>query len=419
MRFSAGTIIFICYLQFVLCATALMVHSNSIFGANDGSRWDTVWSLINGYGYVIDAAPYDTVDKVFREDRFYSSKPALLPPVVACITFVVSKATGLALLPGPDYWLVRLVLLIVNFLPFTIFLYFYGKWLLHQSFSDFAKTFCLCSAAFGTFLTSYCITLNNHTVAAMGIFLSLLLFVRILNGESLSKFAFFLCGIFAAWGVANELIAWPFWFFLAACLFRTDQSKTLRFFLLGTLVIAAAFFVSTCLSTGNLVPFYLKRPLYQYPGSYWARPAGIDAVRESKTIYVFNNILGHHGILSLSPIFVLAFLGMVSDRTLRPIRVGAVILTMINGLAVVLGTTNYGGACQGARWFMWLIPLWLFCMPPCVDDLAQTLRGRLIAILALLVSFGSVLYGMIAHPAGPWSSSWIQDCMRAWGWISY
>jgi hypothetical protein len=419
MRFSTRIIVFICYVQFVLCLAALLMHGNSVFGANDGSRWDTIWSLINGHGYAIDEAPYETVDKVFREGHFYSSKPALLPPIVAGITFLASKATGLDLVPGSDYWLIRLVLLTVNFLPFTLLLYSYGKWLLCQSLTDFAKIFCLASAAFGTFLTTYCITLNNHTVAAIGVFFSVLLLMGIASGQSTGKSTFFLCGVLTAWGVANELLAWPFWFFIAACLLKIDSSKMLRFFVPGTLIIAAAFFISTCVATGNMVPFYLKRQLYQYPGSYWAQPSGIDATRESKLTYLFNNTLGHHGIWSLSPIFVLAFLGMGSKQTSQPIRAGSTILTMINGVAVLFGTRNYGGACQGARWFMWLIPLWLFCMPACVDELAQTSRGRLIATLALLVSFGSVLYGMIAHAPGPWSTSWIQDCMQNWGLVSY
>ena len=62
-------------------------------GANDISRWCTVWSLLERGSYVIDECPWqvDTQDKVFRAPRepdgagrpepvkhYYSSKPALL-----------------------------------------------------------------------------------------------------------------------------------------------------------------------------------------------------------------------------------------------------------------------------------------------------------------------------------------------------
>ena len=59
-------------------------------GANDISRWCTVWSLLERGTYVIDDCPWqlETQDKVLREPKggsgaspgkhFYSSKPALL-----------------------------------------------------------------------------------------------------------------------------------------------------------------------------------------------------------------------------------------------------------------------------------------------------------------------------------------------------
>src|SRR5262245_57632905 len=66
-------------------------------GANDISRWCTVWSLLERGTYVIDDCPWqiDTQDKVLREPKagigslpgkhFYSSKPALLPTLIAGI----------------------------------------------------------------------------------------------------------------------------------------------------------------------------------------------------------------------------------------------------------------------------------------------------------------------------------------------
>jgi hypothetical protein len=411
-------ILVVCLMAFALIVAASLLEGRTILGQNDASRWDTVWSLMNGKGYVIDGAPYDTIDKVFREGHFYSSKPALLPAVVAGITLIASNFTDSSLHPGADRWLVRLVLLIINGVPFVLFLYYYGNWLLEQSCSNFAKAFCLCGAAFGTFLTAYTITLNNHTVAAVGVFFAVLAFMRILSGAPGGSW-YLLCGVLSAWAVANELVAWPFWFFMAGCLWKADRRRTLQFFAPGTLAVAIAFLVSTYIATGDCIPFYLKPRLYEYPGSHWKHPDGIDGAHESKSIYLFNYVLGHHGILGLTPIFLFAFAGMFLGYGPRSLRIGAIVLTSINALAVIFGTHNYGGDSQGARWFMWLIPIWLFCMPPSIDRLAQSSRGRFLAILALLVSVGSVLYGMLAHPEGPWSASWIHDCMRAWGWVSY
>ena len=68
-------------------------------GANDISRWCTVWSLLERGTYVIDECPWqiETQDKVLHEaptaagappsKHFYSSKPALLPTLIAGILY--------------------------------------------------------------------------------------------------------------------------------------------------------------------------------------------------------------------------------------------------------------------------------------------------------------------------------------------
>ena len=78
-------------------------------GANDISRWCTVWSLLERGTYVIDECPWqiETQDKVLREPKgaagsspgkhFYSSKPALLPTLIAGILYPARWATGVPL----------------------------------------------------------------------------------------------------------------------------------------------------------------------------------------------------------------------------------------------------------------------------------------------------------------------------------
>ena len=80
-------------------------------GANDISRWCTVWSLLERGTYVIDDCPWqiETQDKVLREPKgasgsspgkhFYSSKPALLPTLIAGHS--LSRADGDRSSPRP------------------------------------------------------------------------------------------------------------------------------------------------------------------------------------------------------------------------------------------------------------------------------------------------------------------------------
>ena len=78
-------------------------------GANDISRWCTVWSLLERGTYAIDECPWqiETQDKVLREPKrasgtspgkhFYSSKPALLPTLIAGLLYPARIATGVPL----------------------------------------------------------------------------------------------------------------------------------------------------------------------------------------------------------------------------------------------------------------------------------------------------------------------------------
>src|SRR5262245_12670352 len=79
-------------------------------GANDISRWCTVWSLLERGTYVIDECLWqvETQDKVERASKwdsgaaggqesvkhYYSSKPTLLPTLIAGILYPVRALTG-------------------------------------------------------------------------------------------------------------------------------------------------------------------------------------------------------------------------------------------------------------------------------------------------------------------------------------
>ena len=138
---------------------------------------------------------------------------------------------------------------------------------------------------------------------------------------------------------------------------------------------------------------------------------GIDNIYEPWPVYVFNMLIGHHGIFSLSPIFVFTVIGGWSSLRSResPLRVLAALAAFLTLLLVVFytfftGIRSYGGLCGGMRWFFWLIPLWLMLIP-------QGLQGRIaqhwfrgMALGFLLISAISVYY--CVH--GPWDRSWIR-----------
>ena len=93
MKYSNRFIILVCCAVAVFCIVPLFLLTRVVLGPNDASRWDTVWSLTHGKDYVIDESPYWTVDMVYNHGHYYSTKPALLPALVAAIASLASSAT--------------------------------------------------------------------------------------------------------------------------------------------------------------------------------------------------------------------------------------------------------------------------------------------------------------------------------------
>jgi len=420
-----------------ILATALvfgaMLRMQPVSGANDGSRWNTVWSLVNGQGYVIDEAPYSTIDKVRRDGHFYSSKPPLMPTLLAGPAWLL-RAAGVPA-PQHDYVVNRFLLTLVNIIPFGLFVFLYGRLLDHFPGGLPARLFCLGAAGFGTYLTAYSVTLNNHTQGALAAFFALYGLIRIKYDGRKEWYWFALCGLFTSWAFVSEMVALPFALIVLGYLLRGnphpsqagwhDARRTLLYFVPVAAVMAAAYFATLYLSTGGFVPYYLlfDTELYQYEGSYWSNPRGIDALAEPKWFYAFNVLIGHHGVFSLTPLFLLGFYGMVKDRAFRPIHRTGLFLSAALFVFYVLRTNNYGGVCQGARWLFWLIPFWLLGLAAAVRDHFHSPRFRAFALLALLVSVLSVGHALSGNRnegrPGPWSASWLHLIMRTAGWVGY
>ena len=403
----------------------VMLRLQMVSGANDGSRWNTVWSLANGKGYIIDEAPYSTIDKVHRDGHFYSSKPPLLPTILAGLAWLIRAMTGWAI-PHQAHIVTRLILLLVNIIPFCMLVVLYGTLLERMQIGLAARLFCILVAAFGTYLTSYSAALNNHTQAAWAAFFALYCAIRIRYDGQTAWHYFTLCGLFTAWTVANEMVAVLFALSLMGLLFQSHPRQTLKYFLPPAIVIAAAYMYTIYISTGGFLPYYLyfNTDYYQYEGSYWRTPRGIDAANEPKWFYLFNLLLGHHGIFSLTPVFFIAFYGMLQRKpALEAIqRMG---LCLSAGLLIfyTLRTNNYGGVCQGARWLFWLIPFWLISLAPVVDRYLHSRKFRAFALVGLLMSIMSASHALSGNKdkgrPGPWSPSWVQILMHDMGWIEY
>ena len=130
-------------------------------------------------------------------------------------------------------------------------------------------------------------------------------------------------------------------------------------------------------------------------------------------VYLIHLTVGHHGMFSLTPIFLLAIPPLLrglfgADRPIAGLARLTFVLTIGLFAFYTWKTHNYGGSTQGPRWLFWIYPFWLMLAAPGFES-GQSHRGlRWFGLVCLAVSVVSVGYGLRM----PWSHPWILDLLE-------
>lgn len=444
--------------------------------ANDRSRWATVRVLVEpdlrvpGAPYAIDKViqepGWDTIDMVKHARRYdpaeaasetaaagaatrderpwrqkdghlYSSKPPLLATLVAGEYWLVHRLTGWTLGEHP-YLVGRLILATVNVVPLLVAFALLARLAERFGTTDWGRCFVMAAATFGTFLTTFAVTLNNHLPAAVCALVALDALVRVEFDDERRLRYFVTAGLFGALAVACELPAVA----LVAPLTVILLWKAPREFLLGfvpaAVIVAAGFFGTNWIAHRSLVPPYLHRggggpdDWYDYTylrngreiESYWRNPRGVDAGEPSWPKYALHVLAGHHGVFSLTPVWLLSAAGAAGwivrgrDGRVRRLAIliaAASLVVLAFYLQPQKGSDyrNYGGVASGLRWMFWFAPAWLLLMLPAADWMAQRRWARGLAVVLLVISVLSVSY----PTWNPWVQPWLMDAMGHLGWL--
>lgn len=450
--------------------------------ANDISRWCTVWSLLERGSYVIDECPWEskTQDKVNKPsklappadtdgalrkfeyaiaprswkegepvDHFYSSKPPLLPTIIAGILYPIRTALGVPLdrfidqerlprwvekegqakpvletPPDPVKWPVYVlyfkpIVVLLNVVPLTIFLVLYARFLDRHASNDWAWFLSLAGASWGTLLFVFDQTLNNHTIAATSAFLAIYALTRIWDEEMRGLRWFALAGFFAAFCATNELPAAVFGILIFLMLLIRFPKPTLVAFVPAAIVPCVAFLITQYLAFGQFRPVYEEfgTKSYQYEGSYWNTPLEMDwfnSKPESYAVYLFHMTFGHHGVFSLTPLYLFSIFGTLRALFGRGRLRALASLTLALTVAMFAfylwnpKARNYGGSTQGLRWLFWLIPFWLMFLPKGIEAGQEKRWVRRLSLAAFLVSVFTVGYAS----RNPWSHPWMLDALE-------
>ncbi|MFK7779386.1 MAG: hypothetical protein QM501_14875 [Gimesia sp.] len=410
---------------------AAILNSAPLQSANDRSRWCTVWSLVEQNTYQIDTinerAGWSSIDKVRHQEHFYSSKPPLLPTLVAGLYWTIKSTTGLNLNQNL-YDVAHLILVMVNLIPMLIALVLICVMVERYAQKEFTRYFVVTASCFATLLTPFLLTLNNHSIAASCAVFSLYPFMRILLDQEHKKRYFLLAGFFAMLTCCNELPAALFGLIVFGFLFKTNPRLTCLVFIPAALIPLIGFFATNYAATGSWKPFYLyygtEKYLYEHRGvpSYWKNPQGLDRNLDSPLVYFFHCTFGHHGIFSLSPIYLLTLFSCLrirktKEHILRPLLWISIVLSLlVFGFYLSrTGNYNYGGNSSALRWMLWLSPLWLISMIPLLDQFSHKRWLQILGTLCLLGSVFSAQYPL--H--NPWRAPWLFTAFQQAGWIHY
>jgi hypothetical protein len=478
--------------------------------ANDRSRWAAIVSLVHQGTWQIDDVDrlrgpngnWGTIDKVYHIDRsgeehFYSSKPPLYILFLSSQYWVLNRVFGVDMLVNP-LWAIKGLVFCNQVLLFGLFL-----WLYLQICQRFVKQrsvlICLgLTAGFGTFLSTFAVSLNNHLPAAVCVLATIDLMIRIECDRNSSWIEYFSIGVMTALSVTFELPALSFLGLVGIWLLLRSPVKTLTFGVFGISIVASAFLGSNYWAHGSLLPPYAHRSdgevlayleqedaallvsgvvpetlalfggqtgedvalpgmsdilIEQHPTvgrwrifdlqntrryalqqvgsvfeirvwdnwydydvngrpSYWlpGSARGVDLGEPSRLQYFIHMTVGHHGIFSLTPIWIFSLLGIaVAWRDPEPIwrQLAYMLLTLTFVLLVFytmrpLADRNYGGVASGFRWFFWLTPLFLLMLIPAWRIIHKSMLLISLWGICLVISIYSGLHSFL----NPWQHPW-------------
>jgi hypothetical protein len=157
---------------------------------------------------------------------------------------------------------------------------------------------------------------------------------------------------------------------------------------------------------------------YDYPGTYWtaSKLAGVDRGEPSRWKYAFHSLVGHHGVLSLTPIWIFSLTGLWvwscraswAERQLAWGIASVTLICMFFYWTRPLVDRNYGGVSCCFRWLLWFTPLWIWLAIPGIEQALRSLVGRFLVWVALAISVATV----IVSQANPWNHPWIYQMLQ-------
>lgn len=371
-------------------------------GVNDGSRMATIESLVNRHTFIINNSNYNTIDKIFHDGHFYSTKPPVLTIIGAAIFWFLKNIFGLSLQgEGVSSLAQYIITLIIVGGSFIALLYTFFKSLHFFNLNENTKYILTFLLGFGTYIFSYLGTLNNHIPTTAAVFISFYYLLKIKFNKPNIANNLFLCGLFlglaAVLDLASMTFIWIIFYFIY--FFKTLKNKrNLIYLIIGWTLPIFLHLILNLQITGDLLPPYLHKEWYYYPGSFWNKPSA----KQSKLLYFFHITFGHNGLFIYSPALLIStwqLIKIIRNKLYNFYQESILIASIICAsiILVTFCTYDYGGNAYAMRWFMAFIPLlFFFNVFYFIEKNKFSLLFQTLAILSIVLA----IIGIIE----PWSA---------------
>ncbi len=388
-------------------------RTDRMYGDTLNSRLATAYALVHEHTFVI-ARPGErttnpfadfTVDKVQFGDAIVSSKPPLLPLMMAAEYALMRAALGWDLGNPADVgriaWVMTVTLVGAPFVAIVWSL----VWTVRRIASGIAPpVFTGAAVLISTHASAYAVIFNNHVPAAAGVTVCFASACALHGRDSAGpRWLYLAFGLGAGIAATVDVPVAIFPALLGLALARDHLRPLIVWAMPVALFLLAVQTVALALATGSPLPAQLHADAYLYESSYWRNPLGIDAINDPFPAYLFHITFGRAGVFSLFPITLLAIPGALLARRAGSAAssiawcgaAGAAVLALYYAWT----TNNYGGSAFGFRWFIVLGPVFLLMSAPFLGRLQRPWHW--IVPAALLAVSAHSAYTCVREPWQP------------------
>ncbi len=365
------------------------LQDSSLTNANTGSRYATIESLVDHGTYHINKSRYvHTIDKYKVGAHYISSKPPTLSTLGAGVYWAYQELTGKKI-SHHEGDVVRVVSLFTGGLCHLIFLIFFYRLCQLLLRRRLAITVAMAGACFAYLGVGYATHINNHSTAAALAVCGLYYAFRIRLKQDERWWHGPLAGLVLGLLPAVDLSGVAITTLVTLYLLAHDWRKTLLTFVPALLPGLVTHLALTYQISGSFRPFYLNSEIKAFKGFHFRNPGDIDGLREPKHIYAFNVLFGHHGVFSMTPLYLFGAWELIRSLKHRCyLRESLVCAGALAAFFVyyIFRSRNYGGWCVGMRWLVPVMPLLLLYFGVWLDRVRMTRISWALVLGAFLVS---------------------------------